>query len=99
MINNNALDVTVYEKSGCAILAYKPVFGTSAVIVSVRGSIVQKLLLIAEDYDIPVLKNLVLAEALSLMPAVSFVPEHRRYQAAAEGYIYCNRIDADVRKN
>ena len=88
--------MSLFEKHrAAAALHYDPDLGAPSVIASARGALVQELLEIAENHKVPILRNPVLAEALSLQPAGSFIPESL-FRAAAEVYLYCSSIDEKV---
>lgn len=80
-----------------AALVYEPGSGAPVVTASARGELVQKMLEIAEQYNVPVMKNPVLAEALSGMNPGTSVPENL-FAAAAEVFVFCARTDGKLRK-
>ena len=85
------------DHDAAAALVYEP--GTEAPVVTVlaRGELVQKMLEIAEQYSVPVMKNPVLAEALSGAAPGTLVPE-RLFAAAAEVFVFCARTDGKLRE-
>ncbi len=66
------------------------------VIASARGILVEKLLEIAERYNITVYKDADLAEALSVLDTGMEVPEHL-FRAVAEVLAYCYRVNSEFR--
>ena len=85
------------DHDAAAALVYEP--GTVAPVVTAcaRGELVQKMLEIAEQYSVPVMKNPVLAEALSGAAPGTLVPE-RLFAAAAEVFVFCARTDGKLRE-
>jgi flagellar biosynthesis protein len=85
------------QKRAAAALVYEPGSTAPEITAAVRGDLVQKLLAVAEDYNVPVMKNPVLAEALSGMAPGSFVPE-ALFAAVAEVFVYCAGADSRLRE-
>lgn len=85
------------DHRAAAALVYEPGAGAPVITASASGELVQKMLEIAEQYNVPVAKNPVLAEALSGMTPGTFVPENF-FAAAAEVFVFCARIDGKLRE-
>ena len=85
------------DHDAAAALVYEPGTEAPVVTVSARGELVQKMLEIAEQYSVRVMKNPVLAEALSGAAPGTLVPE-RLFAAAAEVFVFCARTDGKLRE-
>ena len=85
------------DHDAAAALAYEPGTDAPVVTASARGELVQKMLEIAEQYNVPVIKNPVLAEALSGAAPGTFVPESL-FAAVAEVFVFCARTDRKLRE-
>lgn len=68
-----------------------------AIVAVARGKLVDRMLAIAEEYNIPVYENPDLAETLSAFPAGSEIPPEL-YQAVAEVLAYCYRVNENFRE-
>ena len=85
------------RQRAAAALEYEPGTEAPRVTAAARGELVQKLLSVAEEYNVPVMKNPVLAEAFSGMAPGSFVPEHF-FAAVAEVFVFCAEADRKLRE-
>jgi type III secretion system FlhB-like substrate exporter len=77
-------------------LEYSGGDGAPAIVAMARGILVEKLLEIAEEYNIPVYRDSDLAEALDAMKVGDEVPEGL-FRAVAEVFAYCYRVNARFR--
>ena len=80
-----------------AALRYNSEDELPRIVSAVRGELVDKMLSIAEENDIPVYKDPVLSRLLVKEGEGGFVPEEL-FPAVAEVLAYCYRIDADFRE-
>ena len=85
------------DQRAAAALVYEPGTDAPCVSASARGELVQKLLSVAEKYNVPVMKNPVLAEAFSGMAPGTFVPE-QFFAAVAEVFVFCAGADRKLRE-
>ena len=85
------------DHDAAAALVYEPGSEAPVVAASARGELVQKMLEIAEQYNVPVMKNPVLAQALSDAAPGTFVPECF-FAAVAEVFVFCARTDGTLRE-
>jgi flagellar biosynthesis protein len=67
------------------------------IVASVRGNLVEKLIEIADEYDIPVYRDPVLARLIGEQGLEGYIPDEL-FPAVAEVLAYCYRIDADFRE-
>ncbi|MBP7586139.1 MAG: EscU/YscU/HrcU family type III secretion system export apparatus switch protein [Spirochaetes bacterium] len=77
-------------------LEYSGGEGAPAIVAMARGILVEKLLELAEEYNIPVYRDADLAEALDAMNVGDEVPEDL-FRAVAEVFAYCYRVNARFR--
>jgi len=91
--------MSLYKKNEAAAAAvqYDRNSGNPAVIATARGLAVQKMLEIAEKYNVPVYKNSILAGALAETGAGHYVPESL-FPAVAEVFVFCMRTDERLRE-
>ncbi len=80
-----------------AALEYSGGEEVPVIVALARGILVEKLLALAEEYNIPVYRDGDLAEALSAMDVGNEVPE-RLFRAVAEVFAYCYRVNARFRE-
>ena len=85
------------RQRAAAALSYEPGSEAPAVTAAALAALVQKLLSVAEEYNVPVMKNPVLAEAFSGMTPGSFVPE-QFFAAVAEVFVFCAGADRKLRE-
>lgn len=77
-------------------LEYTPGRSAPRIVAKARGELVNKVLLLAERYNIPVYNDPDLADSLISLDTGTEIPPHL-FRAVAEVIAYCYRINAGFR--